>query len=372
VQGENRVAYFQTARFGQVKTGWRRQLYPMVSNSRNLFLFDGDLRLFALPLPRREKAGLKDSREGFIWSYEPFGTGALTPAAHLANALAELPKSADLSNAPLDAEKENRLAWMGVELQALNKELARVNKVSQLTRDGRSGALVTYVYPGSPAQTAGVEQGDILLRLRVEGEPKPIEIQLEAGNESFMPEGLFDQLDQIPDELLDQMPRPWASADSKFNRVLTDIGFGRKYAAEVFHNGQPVEKAFDVVQGPVHFDSAPLHKSVALGLTVRDLTYEVRRHFQKKPDDPGVIVSKVERGGRVAVAGVRLYEIIIRVGDTPVCNTADFVKLLQTSKDEVRLSVERMNQTRVVEIRLTGRLPETPAGVRGTGALFGE
>jgi S1-C subfamily serine protease len=69
---------------------------------------------------------------------------------------------------------------------------------------------------------------------------------------------------------------------------------------------------------------------------------------------------------------VRLYEIIIRVGDTPVCNTADFVKLLQTSKDEVRLSVERMNQTRVVEIRLTGRLPETPAGVRGTGALFGE
>ena len=65
----------------------------------------------------------------------------------------------DPSNVPLTEQEESRLAWVGVELQPLNKELARANNVSKLTRDGQIGALVSYVYPGSPAEKAGVEVG---------------------------------------------------------------------------------------------------------------------------------------------------------------------------------------------------------------------
>ena len=54
--------------------------------------------------------------------------------------MADLPKYVDGGNVPLSDQDENRLAWMGVALQGLDKELARANNVSDQTRDGETGA----------------------------------------------------------------------------------------------------------------------------------------------------------------------------------------------------------------------------------------
>ena len=54
------------------------------------------------------------------------------------------------------------------------------------------------------------------------------------------------------------------------------------------------------MQGPPSYDSAPKYKQEALGLTVRDMTYEVRRYLQKKDDDPGVVISKIELGSKAS------------------------------------------------------------------------
>ncbi len=344
LQGENRVSYFQHRRITGFEIGWKRYAYPQVpGEASNVFLFDRKGELLALPIVRRKKVTVQEP-----WDYSE---ALPTPVAQLKEVLADPDQHRDPSNVPLTEEQENRLAWMGVELQALNKELARANNVSHLTRDGETGTLVTYVYPDSPAMKAGINPGFILLRLYVEGHPKPLEVQLEDYGRYGMDNFPWDQLDDLPEEYFDQLPRPWPSAEKTFTRALTDLGFGKKYKAEFFHDGEVITKDFVVTESPRHYDSAAHFKSPALGLTVRDLTYEVRRHYQKKPEDPGLIVSKIEPGSKASVSGIKPYEIITHVNDKPVQTVQDFEKLIQ-DEQELRLSVTRMTKGRLVKIKM--------------------
>ena len=94
-------------------------------------------------------------------------------------------------------------------------------------------------------------------------------------------------------------------------------------------------------------------------MTVRDLTFEVRRYFQKKPDDPGVIVSKVEPGSKGAVSGIKPYEIVTQVNDATVANIKDFEKLT-AGEEELRLSLSHLTRSRIVKVK-PGPPPEKPA-----------
>jgi S1-C subfamily serine protease len=138
--------------------------------------------------------------------------------------------------------------------------------------------------------------------------------------------------------------------ENAFTRALTDLGFGTRYTAEFFVDGKLVAKEFEVVAGPTHYDAAPRYKSEALGVTVRDQTYDVRRYLQRKPEDPGVVVAKVEPGGKASVAGVKPYEIITHINDQPVNNVKDFEKLAAAG-GEMKLSLKRMTKGRIVTIK---------------------
>jgi len=350
--GENRTVYFEHRRIAELEEGWRGRLYPqVVGRSEGLFLFDPAGRLVAMPVARREKVQTER------WSSSR--DAVLTAAADLRTVLADLAAHADAGNVPLSEEEESRLAYLGVILQPMNRDLARANNVANLTQDGETGAMVSYVYPDSPAAKAGVEPGDILLRLVAEDRPEPIEVRLTDYSER----GPFpwERLDELPEQYYDRIPTPWAPVETVLTRALTDLGFGTKVEAHFFKDGQVVPKAFEVVAGPLHYESAPRYKSEALGLTVRDLTYEVRRYLQREPGDPGVVVSKIEPGSKASVAGIKPYELITHVNDKPVVNVKEFESALARTDGELRLSVKRMAQGRVVKIQMAGAAPDTPA-----------
>jgi serine protease Do len=261
-----------------------------------------------------------------------------------------LPEGADPSNVPVGEAEENKLAWIGAELQPLNQELARANGVSAQTRDGETGALVTYVHPDSPAAKAGLAVGSVLLRLKVPGRPLPLEVRLL--DDSYRAQAFpWERLDEVPAQYFDRIPTPWSPLENTFIRALTDLGFGTKYTLEYFADGKAQSKQLVVEAGPAHYDSAPRFKSEPLGVTVRDLTYEVRRYLQRKPDEPGVVVSKVEPGGRAGVAGVRPYELITHVNDQPVSNVKEF-ESLAAAGGELKLSIKRMAKGRIVTVKL--------------------
>lgn len=358
LQGEKRVAYYVRSRIASYSIGWRRKIFPDVATRRdNLYLFDTSGDLVALPVMRRPKAAI-----GRDWGS---GRRILTPASHLKEVFADLAKNADPSNVPLTEAEENRLAWLGVVMQRLNKELARVNNVSDQTRDGQTGGLVSYVYPGSPADKAGIKVGHILLRLHVKDRPKPIEVRLDQygfGDSPFP----WDRYDMMPEQYYDRIPQPWPPAENAFTRALTDLGFGKNYEAEFFADGKAFRKEFTVVASPTHYNSAKRHKDKKLGLTVADLTYEVRRYFQKKPGEPGLILAKIEPGSKASVSGLKPYEIITHVNDKPVRNVADFKKLI-AGQSELRLAVKRMTRGRVVKIKMAGqKVPTTRAATGAT------
>jgi hypothetical protein len=348
LQGEKRVAHFQPRRVAGIGEGWRQHLYFTVPGEADaLFLFDRAGALAAVPVARREKVATERSYQS--------ESRNLTPVVYLKEVLADLAAHADPGNVPLSEQEENRLAWTGVELQGLTPELARVNHVSDQTEEGRNGAIVSYVYPDSPAAKAGIQPGDIILRIRVEGQPKPIEVRIE---EDRFSEGFpWDRLDEVPEQYYDRIPQPWPAAGNAVAQALTEVGFGKKFTVEFYRDGKAFEKQFEIVESPPHYESAARKKVDALGLTVRDLTYEVRRYFQKKPDEPGVIVSRIEPGSKASVAGIKPYEIITHVNESPVMNVGGFEKLTG-AKGELRLSVKRMAQGRVVKI--TTAPGETP------------
>lgn len=368
-RGETRLSYVMHRRIAGFELGWKRQLRAkLVGEEEKVFLFDKENRLVALPLAPRDLGTDFTANRGH-WSFKgsellsavfvatdstgnrrhrSFAESGLLPAVYLAEVLKELSLHLDRANVPLREEEEERLAWLGVELQPLNAELARANHVSDQTNDGSTGAIVTFVYPDSPAARAGVEAGWVILRLHTDDRPAPIEVKIQEGETQEFP---WELLDDADDEQLEQLPTPWPSVENSLNRTLTDLGFGKKFTAEFANEGKLIVKEFEVTPSPPHYAAAARFHSEALGITVRNLTYEVRRYLRKKNEDPGVIVSKAEDGGKAAVAGIRRYELITHVDGRPVTDVQEFEKLVQ-GKEELELSVTRRYQGRVVKVKL--------------------
>ncbi|UCD74071.1 MAG: hypothetical protein JSV91_09805 [Phycisphaerales bacterium] len=345
VQGESRIGYFNHDWLTGFNLAWKEQIYPEIAgNAVSTFLFSTDGRLIALPVARRKKVSVEEEWD----DSQP----VLTATKYLRAVLDDLPEHIDPDNVPLTEAEENRLAWMGVELQALDRDLARVNDISDETNDGETGAIVVYVYPNSPAETAGLQMGDILLRLHVEGHPRPLDV--EAGDSDIWAyRGGFpwDYLDELPEESFDQVPPPWPTAENSLNRKLTDLGFGTAYAAEVFRGGEILRLDFEVTESPSHYNSAARYEDEAIGITVRDLTFEVRRYFQQGADEPAVVISKIKPGSKGSVGGLKPYERITHVNDQPVMNVGDFEELV-SGQTELRLAVKRMTRGRIVKLKL--------------------
>lgn len=358
VRGESREIHVERERIMGFDVGWRRLLFPSNPASREQqqmqsatdpsrlhFVFTRAGELVTIPIARRERVASETSR------WDPTSGVQATPVAYLRAAIDQGKAGLDPDNAPLSESEENRLAWLGVEMQPMDEELAKINNVADQTQGGSTGAIVSYVYPDSPASKAGIESGDIVLRLNIQGQPKPTEVQIEGSPFEGMMGQFWSQLGQIPEEYLDQIPTPWGSAENSVTRALTDVGFGTAFTIEVFRGGKVLTKEMAVERGPAHYASAARFKSEDAGVSVRELTYEVRRYFQLKNEDPGVIVSKVERGGKAAVAGLKPYEIITSINDTPIASVKDFESAIKLG-GELRLSVKRMTEGRIVKLRL--------------------
>ena len=344
LRGETRSSYFHESRIAGVRVGARMEAYPELPDPevKDTFLFTMDRALHALPVTRRELLG--GVRDPFA------GRRQLTTARQLADAVRRLPETADPANVPVSEADENRLAWLGVELQPLTRELARANQVSDQTRDGQTGGLITYIHPDSPAAKAGIKAGMVMLRLRAASQPVPIEIQLEedfARAQGFP----WERLDEIRDQFFERIFTPWPPVETPLTRALTDLGFGTRFTADFVEEGKLLTQEFEVVPGPTHYESAARFKSESLGITVRNLTYDVLRYIQRKADEPGVVVSRIEPGGRASVAGVKPYELITHIQDQPVSTVADFERLVAAEKGDLKLTLKRMAKGRIATIR---------------------
>ena len=305
----------------------------------------------------------RDGPEDEMRSYRSFSgidLRLMTPS-EIRSLLTEGKAAYDPRLRPRSAEREKDMVWFGIDSQPLSPELAKSHGVELATRGGDVGVIVLKVHDGSPAQRIGMAAGDILLSLRDEEESEPWELSSQG---SFGREDAIDSEDfpeEIPEEMreqyLAQAGPPWRSPRNAISEKLTRIGEGKRVEVISLHDGKEKKATIELEIGPPDFESAKRFQAQDLGLTVKDLTYEVRGHYRLKSDSPGVVVAKVERGSKAAVAKVLPFEVLASVNSKPVNNVDDFQKALTEAQEKaggdgtIELRLEKMGKSRLVRIR---------------------
>ncbi|MBO5721978.1 MAG: hypothetical protein J6S19_02580 [Lentisphaeria bacterium] len=123
---------------------------------------------------------------------------------------------------------EDAVGDLGIEYQGMNQELARSLQVEKLTRFGREGLLISYVYKNSCADKMGLKAGDILLKLIVPECGKPISLSADKFASHQAQQFPWQQLDKIPEMYYSEIPEPWNGIRYQLNQQLTTIGICNK------------------------------------------------------------------------------------------------------------------------------------------------
>jgi hypothetical protein len=241
---------------------------------------------------------------------------------------------------PMSRKEELRPAWLGVEFQPMTPSLARALDAESATRGGARGLLVTDVYDASPATRNGIKPGDILLSISLSGLAEEIDLTVPSGSG----EGRRS----------DNQGRLWRPTVNYLTLLLTQIGAGREARLRLLQGKKENTLDFTVEKAPDDFDNADQYQETSIGLTVRELTYEVRKVLRLPADAPGVVVSQVQSGSRAAVAQISSYEIISSVNGQPATSLKEFERLVRAAQatGKMEFLVADLGVMRIVELEI--------------------
>lgn len=188
--------------------------------------------------------------------------------------------------------------WLGVQIQTITPDLAR-----SLGLDSADGALVASVQPGSPAQRAGVQPGDVIV--------------------DFGGTVIADIKD---------LTRAAADAEPGSRVPMAVIREDRRRTLDVELGRMPVE---DEVAAAAPSDTQP-RGSDTLNLALAPLDEAARTRLGLPEDTDGVVVTGA---GDTAPVGISPGTVIQRVGSTPVSTPNDLIAAVRAARDSGRDSV---------------------------------
>jgi len=198
---------------------------------------------------------------------------------------------------------------LGVMIGELTKDLADYFGV-----DSTKGVLVSDVLKDSPAEKAGLEAGDIILKI--------------------------DGYD--------------VAGIGQLRNTVAMVAPGTKVQLLIYRKGK--EKTVTVSIGELSDTVA--NKEVTelpkkLGLTVQDFTEDMRQYYGPGSDE-GVVVSGVDSDSRAFMAGIRPGTIILSVNQKKVSSVEEFNQALRESVEtkKVLLLVKEQRYTRFVVLPL--------------------
>ncbi|HEV8026157.1 MAG TPA: DegQ family serine endoprotease [Stellaceae bacterium] len=218
-----------------------------------------------------------------------------------------------------------RRGWLGVNIQSVTDEIAE-----SLGLDKPKGALIASVRDGGPAQVAGIQAGDVVLT--------------------------FDGKD-----VNDMRHLP---------RIVAETPIDKTVKVKVWRKRK--EHVFDVKVGELNEDDqqaaatpnkqqppAEVAGSVkALGLSLANLTPELRERFSLAEDSAGVVVTDVATDSPASEKGMRAGDLIVEVAQEEVKNpgqiTAKIDEAKQSGRKSVLLLVDRQGDLRFVALKIEG------------------
>jgi len=201
--------------------------------------------------------------------------------------------------------------WLGVVIQRVTPDLQEAMGLKNT-----EGALVSRVDPKGPAQAAGIERGDVIVRF-----------------------------DGKPVSTMEDLPRLVAAAPPGSTAELVVVRSGAEKALQVelgkLDEGEQVAAA----EGEPGEQTGP----EAFGMRVQPLTPELAEQLSIEEAE-GVVVSAVEPGSSADEAGLRRGDVILEVDQQPVASIEAFRKATQ-GRDKALLLVRRADATIFVAVK---------------------
>ncbi|HTP65155.1 MAG TPA: DegQ family serine endoprotease [Geobacteraceae bacterium] len=182
--------------------------------------------------------------------------------------------------------------WLGVSIQPVTEDIARSFGLSK-----GQGALISDIMAGSPAEKAGLRQGDIILRF--------------AGKEIRDPHQL--------------------------QRVVADTPVGQKAEVEIFRDGKTQRLYITVASSESAAAVKPKPsgpQSGWFGMTVEELPMNMRVNGLS-----GVVVTAVDPDGVAAESGIQRGDVITSVNQRKITGLADYARAMKEAEQRGNVAI---------------------------------
>jgi serine protease Do len=200
---------------------------------------------------------------------------------------------------------------LAILLQDITPRLAK-----SLDLPDQNGALVSDVFPNTPAEKAGIKSGDVII--------------------GFNGKDIADM--------------------HSFQLAVSECAPGSSVSVKLLHEGHPETVTVTLTELPVEVAQSgndqkkPGSRNPMIdaldGVTVADLEPEVRRQLGVPSGVRGALVSELEPASNSADAGLQRGDIILEINRQPVSNSSDAVKLGRQAKgDQILLKIWRRQGT---------------------------
>ena len=183
-------------------------------------------------------------------------------------------------------------SWLGVIIQDLDSETA-----DALDIDTRNGALIADVVKDSPAEAAGIQEGDVII---------------EFNGKSIANTANLKNVVSL-------------STPESTNRV------------KVIRDGAP--KTVNVTlqelpENPNQFVSRERITTNDFGLQLKRVNKTLRKQYEIDSDQDGLVVTRIDRNGEAFQKGIREGDLVKRVGTEKVESINEFNRLVEKSKSK--------------------------------------
>lgn len=229
-----------------------------------------------------------------------------------------------------------RRGWLGVRIQSVTDEIAETLGLGKA-----HGALVASVTKGGPAEKAGLEPGDVILKL----------------NDQTIQEMRF-------------LPRLVAETDIGAEAKLTYWRDGKEHTTKV-EIGE-LEKAEE--DGLISTGATSTGDGLEIpfvGLSVAEMSQELRTEFHIAPDVQGLVVTEVRNLSEAAKKGLTEGDVIVEINQQPVTDPAKLAEIVEKAKDNTRravlLLVNSGGDVRFVPLKLDGEEEQPPSEMEPFG-----
>jgi len=205
-----------------------------------------------------------------------------------------------VSVARIGSEQDNRnvglaqKAWLPVRTQVMTRDLIKALDLSM-----RKGTRVIQVFKGRSAEKAGIQVGDILLKL--DG------TAISASN-------------QGDTEFLNQMVRQYP--------------VGSKVNIELLRQGEPMTVSVELEAAQETASRMDRYESKLFELSVRNVAFSDRVDLQLEPDQKGAYVERVQRAGWADLAGISPGDLILSIDSQNTPTAQDVKAALEKAETE--------------------------------------